>query len=61
MFHLRVSKWYLILVEWFYQTKSDGLTVYSDLSASLPLRRVLGTYARIIWAVLPQDPTEETS
>jgi hypothetical protein len=41
--HIRVSKWYSILVKWFYQTRSDGLTVYSYLSVLLPLRRDLDT------------------
>jgi hypothetical protein len=30
--HLRVSMWYLILVKWLDQTRSKGLTSYSDLS-----------------------------
>jgi hypothetical protein len=46
--------WYLILVKWLYQTISEGLTSYSDLSVLRPLRRDLGTLAGIIWAVLPQ-------
>jgi hypothetical protein len=33
----------LILVKWLYQTRSEGLTGYSDLSVLLPLRRDLGT------------------
>jgi hypothetical protein len=41
--HLRVSMWYLILVKWLYQTRSEGLTGYPDLSVLLPLRRDLGT------------------
>jgi hypothetical protein len=43
MTHLRVSMWYLILVKWLYQTRSERLTGYSDLSVLLPLRRELGT------------------
>jgi hypothetical protein len=35
--------WYLILDKWLYQTRSEGLTGYSDLSALRPLRRDLGT------------------
>jgi hypothetical protein len=35
--------WNLILVEWLYQTRSKGLTGYSDLSVLRPLRRDLGT------------------
>jgi hypothetical protein len=46
--------WYLILVKWLYQTRSKGLTGYSDLSVLQPLRRDLGTLAGIIWAVLPR-------
>jgi hypothetical protein len=30
--HLRVRLWNLILVKWLYQTRSEGLTGYSDLS-----------------------------
>jgi hypothetical protein len=30
--------WYLILVKWLYQTRSEGLTDYSDLSVLQPLR-----------------------
>jgi hypothetical protein len=41
--HLRVRLWNLILVKWLYQTKSEGLTGYSDLSVLRPLRRDLGT------------------
>jgi hypothetical protein len=41
--HLRVSMWYLILVKWLYQTRSEGLMGYFDLSVLLPLRRDLGT------------------
>jgi hypothetical protein len=41
--HLRVSMWYLILVEWLYQTRSEELTGYSNLSVLRPLRRDLGT------------------
>jgi hypothetical protein len=29
--------WYLILVKWLYQTRSKGLTGYSDLSVLRPL------------------------
>jgi hypothetical protein len=29
--------WYLILVKWLYQTRSEGLTGYSDLSVLQPL------------------------
>jgi hypothetical protein len=29
--------------KWLYQTRSEGLTVYSGLSAALPLRLDLGT------------------
>jgi hypothetical protein len=36
--HLRVSYWYSILDKWLYQTRSEGLTGYSDLSVLLPLR-----------------------
>jgi hypothetical protein len=43
MTHLRVGMWYLILVKWLYQTRSEGLTGYSDLSVFKPLRRDLGT------------------
>jgi hypothetical protein len=43
----------LILGKWLYQTRSEGLTGYSDLSVLLPLRHDLGTSAGIIWAVLP--------
>jgi hypothetical protein len=32
----------LILDKWLYQTRSEGLTGYSDLSALRPLRRDLG-------------------
>jgi hypothetical protein len=35
--------WNLILVKWLYQTRSKGLTGYSDLSVLRPLRRDLGT------------------
>jgi hypothetical protein len=35
--------WNLILVKWLYQTRSEGLTGYSDLSVLRPLRRDLGT------------------
>jgi hypothetical protein len=35
--------WYLNLVKWLYQTRSEGLTGYSDLSVLLPLRCDLGT------------------
>jgi hypothetical protein len=35
--------WYLILVKWLYQTRSEGLTGYSDLSVLLSLRQDLGT------------------
>jgi hypothetical protein len=35
--------WYLILVQWLYQTKSERLTGYFDLSVLLPPRRDLGT------------------
>jgi hypothetical protein len=52
--HLRVRLWYLILVKWLYQTRSEGLTGYSDVSVLQPLRRDLGTKAGIIRAVLPQ-------
>jgi hypothetical protein len=31
----------LILVKWLYQTRSEGLTGYSDLSVLRPLRRDL--------------------
>jgi hypothetical protein len=41
--HLRVSLWYLILEKWLYQTTSEGLTGYSDLSVLWPLSRDLGT------------------
>jgi hypothetical protein len=41
--HLRVRLWNLILVKWLYQTRSEGLTGYSDLSVLRPLRRDLGT------------------
>jgi hypothetical protein len=43
MTHLRVRLWYLILVKWLYQTISEGLTGYSDLSVLRPLSRDLGT------------------
>jgi hypothetical protein len=43
MTRLRVGLWYLILVKWLYQTRSEGLTGYFDLSVLLPLRRDLGT------------------
>jgi hypothetical protein len=43
MTHHRVSLWYLILDEWLYQTRSEGLTGYSDLSVLRPLRRDLCT------------------
>jgi hypothetical protein len=48
-----VRLWNLILVKWLYQTRSEGLTGYSDLSVLRPLRRDLGTKAGIIRAVLP--------
>jgi hypothetical protein len=35
--------WYLILVKWLYQTRSKGLTGYSNLSVLRPLERDLGT------------------
>jgi hypothetical protein len=35
--------WYLILVELLCQTRSEGLTSYSDLNVLQPLRRDLGT------------------
>jgi hypothetical protein len=35
--------WYLILVKWLYQTRSEGLTGYSDLSVLQPPRLDLGT------------------
>jgi hypothetical protein len=35
--------WNLILVKWLYQTRSEGLTGYSDLSVLWHLRRDLGT------------------
>jgi hypothetical protein len=38
-----VRLWNLILVKWLYQTRSEGLTGYSDLSVLWPLRRDLGT------------------
>jgi hypothetical protein len=41
--HLCVRLWYLILVKWLNQTRSEGLTGYSDLSELRPLRRDLGT------------------
>jgi hypothetical protein len=41
--HLRVILWNLILVKWLYQTISERLTGYSDLSVLWPLRRDLGT------------------
>jgi hypothetical protein len=34
---------YLILDKWLYQTRSEGLTSYSDLSMLWPLSRDLGT------------------
>jgi hypothetical protein len=37
------DSWYLILEKWLYQTRSQGLTSYSDLSVLQPLRRDLGT------------------
>ena len=40
--HLRVRLWNLILVKWLHQTRSKGLTGYSDLSVLRPLRRDLG-------------------
>jgi hypothetical protein len=43
MTHLRVRLWYLILFKWLYQTRSVGLTGYSDLSVLQPLRHDLGT------------------
>jgi hypothetical protein len=43
MTHLRVSVWYLILVKWLYQTRSEGLMGYSDLSVLQPLRCDLDT------------------
>jgi hypothetical protein len=39
---LRVSLWYLILDKWLYQTRSEGLTGYSNLSVLRPLRRDSG-------------------
>jgi hypothetical protein len=33
----------ITLVEWLYQTRSEGLTGYSDLSVLRPQRRDLGT------------------
>jgi hypothetical protein len=30
--HLQVRLWNLILVKWLYQTRSEGLMGYSDLS-----------------------------
>ena len=42
MTHLGVRLWNLILVKWLYQTRSEGLTGYSDLSVLLPLRARLG-------------------
>jgi hypothetical protein len=41
--HLRVRLWNLILVKWLYQTRSEELTGYSDLSVLRHLRRDLGT------------------
>jgi hypothetical protein len=41
--HLRVRLWNLILVKWLHQTRSEGLTGYSDLSVLRPVRRDLGT------------------
>jgi hypothetical protein len=41
--HLLVRLWYLILVKWLYQTRSEELTGYSDLSVLRPPRRDLGT------------------
>jgi hypothetical protein len=41
--HLRVGLWNLILVKWLYQTRSEGLTGYSDLSVLRPLGRDLGS------------------
>jgi hypothetical protein len=38
-----VSLWYLILVKWLYQTRSKGLTGYSDLSVLRLMRHDLGT------------------
>jgi hypothetical protein len=35
--------WYLILVKWLYQTRSEGLTGYSDLNVLRLPRRDLGT------------------
>jgi hypothetical protein len=40
--HLWVRMWNLILVKWLYQTRSEGLTGYSDLSVLRPLRCDLG-------------------
>jgi hypothetical protein len=57
--HLRVITWYLILVKCLYQTRSEGLTGYSDLSVLRPLRRNLGTEAGIIRAVQPQLVSEQ--
>jgi hypothetical protein len=51
--------WYLILVRWLYQTRSEGLTGYSDLSVLRPLRHDLGTKAGIIRVVLPQLVSEQ--
>jgi hypothetical protein len=36
-----VRLWNLILVKWLHQTRSEGLTGYSDLSVLRPLRRDL--------------------
>jgi hypothetical protein len=41
--HLRVSMWYSILIKWLYQTRSEGLTCYSNLSVLRPPRRDLVT------------------
>jgi hypothetical protein len=38
-----VRLWYLILVKWLYQTRSEGLTGYSNLSVLRLLMRDLGT------------------
>jgi hypothetical protein len=43
MTYLRVSMWYLILVKWLYQNRSEELTGYSDLSVLRSLRHDLGT------------------
>ena len=41
--HLRVRLWNLILVKWLYQTRSERLTGYSDLSVLQHLKHDLGT------------------